>query len=88
MPDRDEAGESTLCPNRMTRAHTGLQSTTQTAKSLLRKNTAEAVARGACGLPWITATNHSGNTESFWGFDHLGQVIQFLGLEKLQSAHL
>jgi hypothetical protein len=27
-------------------------------------------------------TNEKGETESFWGFDHLGQVADFLGVEK------
>lgn len=61
---------------------------TQEVKDKLRGNTADALGNGACGLPWITATNSIGETESFWGFDHLGQLIRFLGLSKLQSAHL
>jgi hypothetical protein len=28
------------------------------------------------------ATNKDGVTESFWGFDHLGQLADFLGVEK------
>jgi len=50
-------------------------------KELLMKNTDLALADGAFGLPWFTATNEEGKTECFWGVDHLGQVIEFLGLE-------
>jgi hypothetical protein len=28
------------------------------------------------------ATNADGKTESFWGFDHLGQVVEYLGLQR------
>lgn len=31
-------------------------------------------------------TNGEGKTESFWGFDHIGQMCVFLGLEKPQSS--
>ena len=30
----------------------------------------------------FTATNSKGEKESFWGFDHLGQVMDHLGLER------
>lgn len=33
-------------------------------------------------LTVVTATNTQGQTEGFWGFDHLGQVIEHLGLER------
>ena len=32
-------------------------------------------------LIWI-ATNARGEREDFWGFDHIGQVIDHLGLER------
>jgi 2-hydroxychromene-2-carboxylate isomerase len=51
-------------------------------KSILTENTEKAFADGAFGLPWIMATNSSGQTEGFWGVDHLGLVISFLGFEK------
>lgn len=50
-------------------------------KELLIKNTDSAIADGAFGLPWFVVTNEEGKTEGFWGVDHLGQVIEFLGLE-------
>ncbi|RFU31412.1 hypothetical protein B7463_g4954, partial [Scytalidium lignicola] len=50
-------------------------------KELLIKNTDLALADGAFGLPWFVATNENGDKETFWGVDHLGQVIEFLGLD-------
>lgn len=52
------------------------------AKGLLMGNTEVAVEEGAFGLPWFTATNAKGEVEGFWGIDHLGQVIDHLGLER------
>lgn len=51
-------------------------------KELLTKNTDEAFADGAFGLPWFVATNEKGETETFWGVDHLAQVAGHLGLER------
>ncbi|OAA55969.1 Thioredoxin-like fold protein [Niveomyces insectorum RCEF 264] len=51
-------------------------------KRILAENTDKAFADGAFGLPWMVCTNATGQTESFWGVDHLGQVTQFLGLQK------
>ena len=31
------------------------------------------------------ATNEKGEKEGFWGFDHLGQVCDHLGLERLRG---
>ena len=56
--------------------------TTDEIKKRLSANTAEALETGAFGLPWYVCTNGQGKTECFWGFDHLGQVIHFLGLER------
>lgn len=51
-------------------------------KDQLVKNTGEAFEKGAFGMPWFQCTNGKGETEGFWGFDHLGQVIRFLGLNE------
>jgi len=51
-------------------------------KGRLAENTDRAIQEGAFGLPWFVATNAQGQTEKFWGFDHLGQVIEHLGLER------
>lgn len=55
-------------------------------KELLAKNTDKALADGAFGLPWFVATNSRGETETFWGVDHLGQVTEHLGLEKPKTG--
>lgn len=52
------------------------------AKKLLSDNTDFAFNEGAFGLPWFIATNAKGEKEGFWGFDHLGQVVDHLGLER------
>jgi hypothetical protein len=66
------------------------QSSSDEAKALLRQNTDDAIASGAPGVPWIKATDAQGREEYFWGFDHLGQVVRFLGLEdhRLRGPHL
>lgn len=51
-------------------------------KEILGKNTDAALADGAFGLPWFVATNAKGETEVFWGVDHLAQVTNHLGLER------
>ncbi|KAK0651335.1 thioredoxin-like protein [Cercophora newfieldiana] len=50
-------------------------------KAKLLENTDKAFADGAFGLPWMVCTNAKGETEGFWGVDHLGQVAQFMGLD-------
>ncbi|KUJ23111.1 2-hydroxychromene-2-carboxylate isomerase-like protein [Mollisia scopiformis] len=55
-------------------------------KELLAKNSDLAFKDGAFGLPWFMATNSNGETEAFWGVDHLGQVAQHLGIEKPQMG--
>ncbi|KAJ6440851.1 2-hydroxychromene-2-carboxylate isomerase [Purpureocillium lavendulum] len=55
-------------------------------KAALQRNTDEAFAAGAFGLPWMVCTNAAGETESFWGVDHLGQVASFLGLKRPESG--
>ena len=64
------------------------QHITDEVRALLRQNTEQAVAQGACGLPWFTAYNAQGERDNFWGFDHVGQVVTFLGLGKLPLPHL
>lgn len=50
-------------------------------KAQLGKNTELAFEDGAFGLPWFQCQNEKGEEMGFWGFDHLGQVCRFLGLE-------
>ncbi|KAH6622914.1 thioredoxin-like protein [Chaetomium tenue] len=57
-------------------------STTPPAKTALTTNTDAAFAAGAFGLPWVYCTNSAGESEGFFGVDHLGQVAQFLGLAR------
>lgn len=54
-------------------------------KALLISNTDQAFNSGAFGLPWFECTNSKGETEGFWGVDHLGQVADFLGLDRNQD---
>jgi len=58
---------------------------TSDAKALLVKNTDLAFQKGAFGLPWFLVTNSKGEEEGFWGFDHIAQVVDFLGLERPNS---
>ncbi|KAJ5142898.1 uncharacterized protein N7515_001685 [Penicillium bovifimosum] len=51
-------------------------------KALLTANTDQAFNSGAFGLPWFECTNSKGETEGFFGVDHLGQVADFLGLDR------
>ncbi|EEP77915.1 conserved hypothetical protein [Uncinocarpus reesii 1704] len=59
------------------------KSVTEAVKSMLAANTEKAIDAGAFGLPWMVCTNSKGETESFFGVDHFGQVAAFLGLETL-----
>ncbi|OCK77211.1 HCCA isomerase/glutathione S-transferase kappa [Lepidopterella palustris CBS 459.81] len=52
------------------------------AKEGLVRNTDAAMGEGAFGLPWFVATNFKGEKEGFWGFDHIGQMLDHLGLER------
>lgn len=52
------------------------------AKARLMSNTDLALNDGAFGIPWWQCTNTEGKTESFWGFDHFGQVVDFLGVNR------
>lgn len=51
-------------------------------KKQLADNTDYALKEGCFGLPYFIATNTKGEGETFWGFDHLGQVIDHLGLNR------
>ncbi|KAJ5503310.1 hypothetical protein N7463_006184 [Penicillium fimorum] len=51
-------------------------------KALLTANTDQSFNSGAFGLPWFECTNSKGETEGFFGVDHLGQVADFLGLDR------
>lgn len=50
------------------------------AKKRLAENTERAFESGAFGLPWWECVNAKGEREGYWGFDHLRQVVRFLGL--------
>ncbi|THY11673.1 putative 2-hydroxychromene-2-carboxylate isomerase [Aureobasidium pullulans] len=57
------------------------QSTKPEAKAKLQKNTDMAFEEGAFGLPWFVATNAEGEVDRFWGFDHMGLMVEHLGLD-------
>lgn len=63
-----------------------LQAETSAMQELLKSNTESAIAAGAFGLPYIQAFNVDGHTETFWGFDHLGLVADFLGFARPNSS--
>lgn len=52
----------------------------------MKENTDYALSEDAFGLPWFLATNEKGETEKYWGFDHLGQVIEHLGLKRMDDG--
>lgn len=52
------------------------------AKKILTENTERAFADGGFGLPWFVCENDRGEREGFWGVDHLGAMVDFLGLER------
>ncbi|KZM23109.1 Glutathione transferase [Ascochyta rabiei] len=55
---------------------------TDEVKQALTRNTEQAFGHGAFGLPYFVATNAKGETEGFWGVDHMGQLTDHLGLER------
>lgn len=59
-----------------------LEVTGNEGKKMLLENTEEAFKEGAFGLPWMVCENDRGEKEGFWGVDHLGCVLDFLGIEK------
>jgi 2-hydroxychromene-2-carboxylate isomerase len=50
-------------------------------KEALKANTDKAFKDGSFGLPFFVATNTKGETDSFWGVDHLGVLMDHLGIE-------
>ncbi|KAF2710557.1 thioredoxin-like protein [Pleomassaria siparia CBS 279.74] len=52
------------------------------AKKKLAANTELSFKDGAFGLPWFVATSSKGETEGFWGVDHMGQLCDFLELDR------
>jgi 2-hydroxychromene-2-carboxylate isomerase len=67
-------------------AQTVLDAAGKDGKMMLTENTEKAFASGAFGLPWMLCANNNGQTEGFWGVDHLGQVANFLSLERPSRA--
>ncbi|MCJ1247450.1 hypothetical protein MMC30_004664 [Trapelia coarctata] len=63
-----------------------LETSTGNGKKLLSANTEKVILDGAFGLPWFEAINGEGKKEFYWGFDHIGQVADHLGLEKPQPG--
>ena len=59
-----------------------VQMNDQQIKALLTANTNRSFDSGAFGLPWFECTNLNGETEGFFGVDHLGQVADYLGLDR------
>ncbi|CAI7593998.1 unnamed protein product [Penicillium bialowiezense] len=51
-------------------------------KSALEETTQKAFGSGAFGLPWFNCTRPNGETEGFWGIDHLGRLVDFLHLNR------
>jgi 2-hydroxychromene-2-carboxylate isomerase len=50
-------------------------------KGALKANTDQAFKDGCFGLPFFVATNTKGEKDSFWGVDHLGVLMDHLGIE-------
>lgn len=51
-------------------------------KKHLNANTEAALNAGAFGVPFFVATDRDGNEDVFFGFDRLGMIADFLGLDK------
>ena len=58
------------------------QAKTAEAKAALDESTQKAFGSGAFGLPWLDCTQPEGETESFWGIDHFGRLVDFLNLDR------
>ena len=58
------------------------QATNPEAKKRLGENSDRAFQSGAFGAPWWVCTNKEGQEEHFWGVDHMGQVADFMGLDR------
>jgi len=63
-----------------------IQQASTEGKAALKKNTDRAFEAGAFGAPWFVCTRSDGQKDAFWGVDHMGQVADFLGLEKALSS--
>jgi 2-hydroxychromene-2-carboxylate isomerase len=50
-------------------------------KAALKENTDKAFKDGCFGIPFFVATNTKGETDTFWGVDHIGVLCDHLGLE-------
>jgi 2-hydroxychromene-2-carboxylate isomerase len=59
-----------------------MQMAPKEGKELLGKNTDQALAEGAFGLPYFVAENSNGEKDKIWGVDHMGVLVQHLGIEK------
>ncbi len=57
-------------------------------KKQLSKNSEKALELGCFGLPYFVATNTEGKEEMFWGVDHMGLVVEHLGLERRDEPGL
>jgi 2-hydroxychromene-2-carboxylate isomerase len=55
--------------------------TSPEVKKQLITNTERSFNDGAFGLPHFQCENSKGEVEGLWGFDHIGQVVRFLGLD-------
>lgn len=55
-------------------------------KRILLENTDEAFRQGAFGLPWMVCENDRGEKEGFWGVDHMGVMLDFLGIQKPRTG--
>ncbi|KAH7021060.1 2-hydroxychromene-2-carboxylate isomerase [Microdochium trichocladiopsis] len=64
-------------------AESVIQQADTEGKTALKINTDKAFETGAFGTPWFVCTTSDGKTDSFWGVDHLGQVADFLSLERV-----
>lgn len=51
-------------------------------KALVLKNSEQAFNDGAFGLPWMYCTDSKGEKEGFWGVDQMGQVCEFLEIDR------
>lgn len=55
---------------------------TPEGKQNLTKNTEFALEKGAFGLPWFVATDSQGKEEGYWGIDHIGMLLEHMGLDR------
>lgn len=57
------------------------------AKQVLRANSDQALNDGCFGLPYFVATNAKGEIEKYWGVDHMGMLMDHLGVEVPRKAN-